>query len=340
MPATAVSANVNTTDIFVSNSTHFAFGVDGSGNANSHIVFNGTNLVIDSDSDAGSGGAIILDSGGNGVGIGTTNPVGVVEILDASNQGLVLRSSKSASANTQSRLYGGAYSGSFTTIAFLNASVSNNALSIGGGTATAEPATQIEFYTGAVGSTGTGTLAMRIDSSGNVGIDTNTLYVNTSTNKVGIGTDSPAGKMEILDSSNQGLVIRSSKSASAVTQSRLYGGAYTSNYSTIAFLNASVSSNALSIGGGTTAAEPATQIEFYTGAVGSTGTGTLAMRIDSSGNVGIGTSSPARTLHVDDVMRLEPRATAPSSPSAGDIFFNSSTNKLQCYDGSVWQDCF
>ena len=80
MPATAVSANVNTTDIFVSNSTHFAFGVDGSGNANSHIVFNGTNLVIDSDSDAGSGGAIILDSGGNVVGIGTTSPESLLHV--------------------------------------------------------------------------------------------------------------------------------------------------------------------------------------------------------------------------------------------------------------------
>jgi len=71
------------------------------------------------------------------------------------------------------------------------------------------------------------------------------------------------------------------------------------------------------------------------------GTGnTEKMRIDISGNLGVGTASPARTLHVNDVMRLEPRATAPSSPAAGDIFFNSSTNKLQCYDGTAWQDCF
>jgi hypothetical protein len=67
---------------------------------------------------------------------------------------------------------------------------------------------------------------------------------------------------------------------------------------------------------------------------------TERMRIDTSGNLGVGTQSPARKLHVNDVMRLEPRATAPSSPSAGDIFFNSSTNKLQCYDGTAWQDCF
>jgi hypothetical protein len=76
------------------------------------------------------------------------------------------------------------------------------------------------------------------------------------------------------------------------------------------------------------------------GTAGNTISFTQAMTLDSSGNLGVGTASPARTLHVNDVMRLEPRATAPSSPSAGDIFFNSSTNKLQCYDGTAWQDCF
>jgi hypothetical protein len=60
----------------------------------------------------------------------------------------------------------------------------------------------------------------------------------------------------------------------------------------------------------------------------------------SAESLGIGTSSPARTLHVNNVIRLEPRAAAPSSPSAGDIFFNSTTSKLQCYDGTAWQDCF
>jgi hypothetical protein len=68
--------------------------------------------------------------------------------------------------------------------------------------------------------------------------------------------------------------------------------------------------------------------------------GSERVRVDSSGNVGIGTSSPARTLHVNDVMRLEPRATAPSSPSKGDIYFDSSDDKLKCYDGTVWQDLF
>lgn len=56
--------------------------------------------------------------------------------------------------------------------------------------------------------------------------------------------------------------------------------------------------------------------------------------------VGIGTTTPARTLHVNDVMRLEPRATAPSSPSAGDMYFDSVVTKLMVYDGATWQACW
>jgi hypothetical protein len=60
----------------------------------------------------------------------------------------------------------------------------------------------------------------------------------------------------------------------------------------------------------------------------------------STGNVGIGTTSPARKLHISDVMRLEPRATAPVSPAEGDIYMDSSDHKLKVYDGTTWQACW
>ena len=44
--------------------------------------------------------------------------------------------------------------------------------------------------------------------------------------------------------------------------------------------------------------------------------------------------SPTLTL------RLEPIATAPSSPAAGDIYFDSVIKKLRVYDGTVWQNCW
>ena len=60
----------------------------------------------------------------------------------------------------------------------------------------------------------------------------------------------------------------------------------------------------------------------------------------TTGNFGIGTQTPARKLHVNNVMRLEPRSSAPSPASAGDLYFDSSTNKLRCYDGTQWQNCW
>ncbi len=59
-----------------------------------------------------------------------------------------------------------------------------------------------------------------------------------------------------------------------------------------------------------------------------------------SDNVGIGTTSPARKLHVNDVMRLQPRSSAPSSPSEGDMYMDSTTHKLMVYDGTVWRACW
>ncbi len=57
-------------------------------------------------------------------------------------------------------------------------------------------------------------------------------------------------------------------------------------------------------------------------------------------NVGIGTNNPQRSLHVKDVLRLEPRDTAPSNPARGDIYFDGILNKLRVYDGTTWQNCW
>jgi hypothetical protein len=50
--------------------------------------------------------------------------------------------------------------------------------------------------------------------------------------------------------------------------------------------------------------------------------------------------SSQRILHVNSVMRLEPISTAPTSPGKGDMYFDSTLNKLRVYDGTTWQNCW
>jgi hypothetical protein len=75
--------------------------------------------------------------------------------------------------------------------------------------------------------------------------------------------------------------------------------------------------------------------EFYDG-----GTIHETARFTNEGMLGIGTKNPQRTLHVKDVMRLEPRSTPPDNPAEGDIYMDGSDHHLKVYDGAIWQSCW
>jgi hypothetical protein len=53
--------------------------------------------------------------------------------------------------------------------------------------------------------------------------------------------------------------------------------------------------------------------------------------------VGIGTERPQRILHISDVMRLEPRGSAPANPSEGDIYVRSTDHHIYCYLNGFWK---
>jgi len=62
--------------------------------------------------------------------------------------------------------------------------------------------------------------------------------------------------------------------------------------------------------------------------------------IDTAGNIGIGEISPARPLHINDVLRIEPRNSPPDNPAKGDMYMDDADNKLKVYDGIQWQECW
>ncbi len=57
----------------------------------------------------------------------------------------------------------------------------------------------------------------------------------------------------------------------------------------------------------------------------------------NGGNVGIGLTSPQRTLHIKDVMRLEPQASEPAAGGMGDLYV-SDTGKLYFHNGDNWKE--
>ncbi len=67
------------------------------------------------------------------------------------------------------------------------------------------------------------------------------------------------------------------------------------------------------------------------------GAPTNSIYISSNGFVGIGTPAPSRKLHVTDAMHLQP-TSEPVNAVAGDLYFDSSMNKLRCHDGTAWHN--
>ncbi len=70
------------------------------------------------------------------------------------------------------------------------------------------------------------------------------------------------------------------------------------------------------------------------------GAPTASLHVDENGNTGFGTATPARSVHISTAMKLEPQNAAPANPSKGDLYFDNNDNKLKCYDGTQWQNCW
>jgi len=141
-----------------------------------------------------------------------------------------------------------------------------------------------------------------------------------NTGKVGIGTTNPTGMLHILgDDPDIDLDINSSSSAQKIEvrfkedgnqKAKMYYKKDTGD-----FIFEQLSNGLLKF-----------DVNFVP-----------AMVIDQNRNVGIGVTAPERTLHIKDVLRINP-SSEPSNPADGDIYLDSSSNKLRCYANGAWHD--
>ena len=85
-------------------------------------------------------------------------------------------------------------------------------------------------------------------------------------------------------------------------------------------------------------------IRFYTRTGGGASTNTMILRHD--GNLGIGETNPTKKLVVTSttsgivIPRLTSTEITALTPIAGEMVYNTTTNKHQGYDGTIWNDFY
>ena len=230
-----------------------------------------------------------ISSSGN-VGIGTTSPG---TSLDVSGNIITIGSEAgtTARANNTTKLARVAmppFASASLKFALLGAATTStaNIAAFGGEVGGMAAATQIDFVTAATNNVDTGTIRMTVNSAGNVGI----------------GTTSPGAKLHVNAGGTTALLL------GADTEAPSYN---------VVSLNGSVSDAGhlgLAGGGGT---DKTLYVDTPTGGAINFRVNTSSkLIIDTSGNVGIGTTSPTAKLHVTGDGRLTGNLTVDGNIAA------------------------
>ncbi|MDO6591263.1 hypothetical protein DS901_00440 [Loktanella sp. D2R18] len=76
--------------------------------------------------------------------------------------------------------------------------------------------------------------------------------------------------------------------------------------------------------------------------MGLSGSDDFSIKVSADGAswfTAIGIDGADGRVRINQVLHVEPSAT-PGTAAAGDVYFDSTTNKLRCHDGTGWQDLF
>ncbi|MBL1434553.1 DUF5011 domain-containing protein [Candidatus Wolfebacteria bacterium] len=128
--------------------------------------------------------------------------------------------------------------------------------------------------------------------AGGFAVETSGLVYDFSTNNVGIGTASPTDALHIVNASNAPLIVESTDSVSGINLKDSNGDNYIYGLLTRFGLNDSTPDATLEIAQSTAG-------DYLNISSAAANDGDI-LTVDSSGNVGIGTTSPQSKLHVSD----------------------------------------
>jgi len=172
--------------------------------------------------------------------------------------------------------------------------------------------------------------------SGDLTVDSDTLFVDASTSRVGIGTSSPSARLEVLSGDNEAVNIKSDGHIqlydsvgtflSRNVNESMVGGNIRLDAGVTTGSHVGYSNGANARGGSgivfdnTTGGSSAYgEITFLQSNDTNDDTWVVreAMRIDSSGNVGIGNGAPQAKLDVNGAIAQRPLSADPADPAPG-----------------------
>ena len=158
-----------------------------------------------------------------------------------------------------------------------------------------------------IGTPGNGTVGTAQLSSANVAFDTSTLFIDSTNNRVGVGTITPGRTLHVNGGTSDTVLRLESSDANVFMQ----------------------------FADGNTTYEPhigakTNDLVFLKGASGFG----EAMRIDSSGDVGIGTTSPSEKLEVSGAAKVQNVYLGGGGGLAGTIGYSDSSSSIALYSGS------
>lgn len=182
-----------------------------------------------------------------------------------------------------------------------------------------------------------------LTASGDLTVDTSTLKVDSTNNRVGIGTSSPTGVLTSYKSTNGDPVLGHfyNDNAGTATEATVYvtnssttgDGLFLQTTGTAFTTIGGFVQDSAVLGSGTGASgglsimtRANADMRFYTN-----GHTNERLRIDSSGNVGIGTSSPNYKLEVSDAVKFDGQVRASTGSAAAPAYTFHADNTLGMY---------